>query len=85
MDLSPEQQAANNALEQAIHETCRAYEILCDDEIVAGWVVAGCTMGADPTKTSYFCLHPNGMQPNHIAVGLLCCAETELLKTVDDE
>lgn len=85
MDLTPEQRAANSALEEAIHETCRAYGVLLDEEVLAGWVVAGCTIGLDPTKTGYFCLHPNGVQPNHIAVGLLRCAESELLKTVDDE
>lgn len=84
MDLTPEQRAANSALEQAVHEACRVYEITHDDEIVAGWVVAGCMVGMDAEETGYFTLHPNGTQPNHIAVGLLRCAEAHLLEA-DDE
>ena len=84
MELTPEQRAANDALEQAIHEACHAYDVVAQDELVVAWVVAGCTVGLDADKTGYFTLVPNGSQPNHIAVGLLRCAETHLLK-VDEE
>ncbi len=82
-DRTPEQVAADNQLDEAIRAAAAAYGTVSDGEVITGWVVAGSSQGDDDHRSAYFTLLPGGVQPTHIAIGLLRCAERFILS--DDE
>lgn len=79
MERTPEQVAADNALDEAIRRCADAYEVVADGEVVSSWVVAGAAQGADDDRSAYFTLSPGGTQPGFMAYGLLAFAADHLL------
>ena len=84
-ERTPEQVAANNRLEDAIAVAVRAYDLVPEDEIVTTWMIAGASQGQDDGRTGYFHLYPGGIQPTHVAVGLIRMTEHHLLNGDDDD
>lgn len=85
MSRTAEQVTADNALDAAVRRCATAYEVVGDGEVITGWVLAGAATDGDESQSNYFSLHPGGVQPTHIAVGLLRCAEANLLTGGDEE
>jgi hypothetical protein len=84
-DRTPEEVAADNALDEAINRMAKAGELVADDEVVTAWVVVGAAQGPDYGRTSYFHAFPGGTLPSHTAVGLLRLAEQEILAHGEDD
>lgn len=66
-ERTPEQVAADNALEDAIAAGIRAYDLTDEGSIVTTWAVLGASQGVDEGESSYFQLYPSGSQarPRH--------------------
>lgn len=83
MQRSEEQATADSRLDEAVRECARAYGLIDDGEVITNWIVAGATDGDDDDHTAYFTLHPNGVQPGYIAIGLLTMAAARYTVTDD--
>ena len=84
-ERTPEQITADNRLEDAIAEAVRAYDVVDEGDIVTTWMIAGASQGPDDGQTGYFHLYANGVQPTHIAIGLMRMTEHHLLNGDEDD
>jgi hypothetical protein len=84
-ERTPEQIAADNAIEDALALAVKAYELTEDGDVVTTWAILGASQGLDDARTGYFQLYPSGSQPTHITVGLLRMAEAQILHGYADD
>lgn len=74
MPITPEQRAADDALEEAIRQAMVAYDLLDDNRMVTEWVVLVASQGVTPDvaeSTSYQYLVPGDFITWHRLLGLV--------------
>lgn len=77
IERTPEQVAADNALDDAIRAACKAYGA---EELIGAWTVVVALVDADdPGLEPTMILEPNGHQPAWAAIGLLRTGLEDLL------
>lgn len=84
-ERTPEQVAADNAIEDAISKVTAAYDLVDLENVVTAWMLVGAAQGADYGMTHYFHAYPSGNLPTHVAVGLLRMTEHQLLNPDADD
>lgn len=86
MPRTPEQEAADKALEEAIELVTKAYDYIDPGEIITTWIVVGSALGfehGDPVD-SFFILTPDQHQSPFQSIGLLRYGQVKIEKNTVD-
>ena len=76
MNRTPDQEAADNALEGALRQIADAYGVLTDTDYLGHWLTIMAIDHFDPEEdTAYLVAFQNGRLPRHVSYGLLHVAE----------
>lgn len=74
MALTPEQQAADEALRAAVEQCARAFDLADPGDLIVDYAVVGVAVPLDDERqgeTQHFVVMPGGTMPTYRLVGLL--------------